>query len=62
MMKIQQIAQAGIDTVCKKVEKIGTFITRTCNNKVQKMPTIMNQLLFSGTVKAERLSLRQLNT
>ena len=62
MMKIQQIAQAGIDTVCKKVEKIGTFMTRICSNKVQKIPTAMNQLLFSGTVKAERLSLRQLNT
>ena len=60
--KSQQIAQAGIGTVCKNCDINGTSIAIVCSNNVQIIPIVINQLLLSGTEKAERLSLRQLKT
>lgn len=58
----QTIAQSGIETVWSSCEKSGISMAAICKSSVQKMPTTMNQLPERGTEKAERLSLRQLNT
>ena len=60
--KSRQTCINGIGTVCKKVEKNGICITAICKRMVAKMPIAINQLELSGTLKAERNSLRQLKT
>ena len=52
----------GIDTVFKRLDKNGTSITIICNNNEATTPHTINQLFLRGTLKADLLSLLQLNT